>query len=153
MHRYYEDYLVALQFFGLRFYKHVNFHESSCSRTNDVQSCHPRKECKSTNYAYILSLPRGSCTDSHVLFISLFRSAWSSEVLISPAMADSKRSCNIIDQCHSRSYVACYLSSPFQKLPPGPRRYPNIGNVSEIETGQWLKFAEWHKEYGQINIS
>ncbi len=27
-----------------------------------------------------------------------------------------------------------------------------IGNISEMKTGQWLKFAEWHKKYGQFDV-
>jgi hypothetical protein len=50
-------------------------------------------------------------------------------------------------------YVARYISSPLRKLPPGPRGYPIIGNVSEMKTGLWLRFAEWHKKYGAFVVS
>ena len=49
-------------------------------------------------------------------------------------------------------YLARYLSSPFRKLPPGPRGYPILGNISDMKTGQWLKFAQWHKKYGQFVV-
>lgn len=46
-------------------------------------------------------------------------------------------------------YVAHYVTSPYRKLPPGPRGYPIIGNALELRSKQWLKFTEWRKQFGQ----
>ena len=48
--------------------------------------------------------------------------------------------------------VVRYVTSPYRKLPPGPRGYPIIGNVLELRTQQWLKFTEWRKQYGQAPL-
>jgi hypothetical protein len=47
-------------------------------------------------------------------------------------------------------YAVRFLTSPFRKVPPGPRGYPVIGNLLEMKAGQWLKFTDWQKKYGQF---
>ena len=50
-------------------------------------------------------------------------------------------------------YVVVYLKSPYRKLPPGPRGYPIIGNVLDLRSKPWIKFAEWRKNYGKSLLS
>ena len=47
-------------------------------------------------------------------------------------------------------YAARYLTSPYRKVPPGPRGYPIVGNLFEMGAGQWIKFSKWHELYGQF---
>jgi hypothetical protein len=50
-------------------------------------------------------------------------------------------------------YAARYFTSPYRKLPPGPRGYPIIGNLLEMKAGQWLRFSELQKRYGKFVTS
>ncbi|KAI0066938.1 cytochrome P450 [Artomyces pyxidatus] len=46
--------------------------------------------------------------------------------------------------------TARYLTSPWRKLPPGPRGWPLVGNAFSIGKAQWLTFTEWKKQYGDV---
>jgi hypothetical protein len=42
-----------------------------------------------------------------------------------------------------------YVTSPWRKVPPGPRGWPILGNALDLREKQWLKFSEWRKTYGE----
>jgi hypothetical protein len=42
-----------------------------------------------------------------------------------------------------------WLGKRNERVPPGPPRYPLIGNVLNFPMQGWAKiFPEWHKKYG-----
>lgn len=45
--------------------------------------------------------------------------------------------------------VVRYIRSPWRKLPPGPRGWPLLGNISELGDKQWFRFEEIAKKYGE----
>ncbi|KAI0066942.1 cytochrome P450 [Artomyces pyxidatus] len=47
-------------------------------------------------------------------------------------------------------FAARYFTSPWRKLPPGPRGLPLLGNALSLREAQWLTFMEWKKKYGDV---
>ncbi|ESK82813.1 cytochrome p450, partial [Moniliophthora roreri MCA 2997] len=36
------------------------------------------------------------------------------------------------------------------KLPPGPKGYPLVGNIFQLQNRPWHAYVEWKKTYGDI---
>ncbi|KAI0064320.1 cytochrome P450 [Artomyces pyxidatus] len=47
-------------------------------------------------------------------------------------------------------FAVRYLTSPWRRLPPGPRGYPLVGSAFSTGKAQWLTFTEWKKQYGDV---
>ncbi|KAI0066940.1 cytochrome P450 [Artomyces pyxidatus] len=46
--------------------------------------------------------------------------------------------------------IVQYLTSPWRKLPPGPRGWPLVGNAFSIGKAQWLTYTDWKRQYGDV---
>ncbi|ESK84350.1 cytochrome p450 [Moniliophthora roreri MCA 2997] len=62
-------------------------------------------------------------------------------------MLTTPLSCVLVSIC---IWIAFFSRSRPGKLPPGPKGYPLVGNVFQLQKRPWHTFVRWKKSYGDI---